>query len=66
MWIDIVSKIWNYRNNKVFRNGKVDDIELFCPAQLKYWSWLKHKRSNTYFSYSSWCLCPGECLKSVG
>jgi len=29
MWIAIMSEIWNHRSKVVFRNGKVDDIEIF-------------------------------------
>jgi len=45
MWLAIVCEIWNHRNKVVFKNGRVDDVEIFSLAQLKGWLWVKNHRN---------------------
>jgi len=52
MWVTIVIEIWNQRNKVVFNRGVVDAMEIFTLAQLKGWSWFKHKFKGCTFSYS--------------
>jgi len=65
MWMTIVTKIWNHRNKIVFKEGVVDVVEVFSLAQLKVWSWVKHKMSRMRFSYSNWYFSPVKCLEST-
>ena len=32
MWVAFVSKIWNHRNNVAFKDGVVDEEEIFSLA----------------------------------
>jgi len=66
MWVAILSELWSQRNKVAYNNGVVDYKEIFCLAQLKCWSWLKHTKHNFYDSYPEWCLCPLECIKIRG
>ena len=34
LWVTIVTETWVHRNKVVFRNGVVDNIEIFSLAQL--------------------------------
>jgi len=36
----------------VFKNGKVDDVEIFSLAQLKGWSWEKNCKQRITISFS--------------
>ncbi|KAK8470303.1 hypothetical protein PHAVU_004G108700, partial [Phaseolus vulgaris] len=60
--IGIVSEIWNHRNNVVFKNGRVDLVEVFTMVQRKIWSWVTVKERLVDFSYSYWCLEPLYCM----
>jgi len=53
------------RNQVLFKNGKIDSIEIFSLAQLKVWSWITSKDKLTNFSYPQWCLEPMECLRAI-
>jgi len=65
MWVAVVTEIWKHRNKVVFRGGVVDEVEVFCLAQLKGWEWFRHRMSRTLFSYSDWYFVPVKCLQSV-
>jgi len=69
MWtaiVTIVTEIWSQRDKVVVNNEKADNVEFFCLAQLKCWSWLKLDTSKTPFSYPERCINPIECLKTMG
>jgi len=51
IWVGIVSEIWNHRNNVVFKNGRVDLVEVFTMVQRKTWSWVTIKERLANFSY---------------
>jgi len=34
MWIAVVWTIWNHRNMIVFKQGRVDALEIYCMTQL--------------------------------
>jgi len=35
MWVTIVTKTWAHRNKVVFRNGIVDNVEIFSLAHIR-------------------------------
>jgi len=65
MWLATIGEIWNHRNGVIFKQRKVDPIEIFSHAQMVAWVWMKHKIPTTSFSYSDWILSPFTCLKSM-
>jgi len=65
MWVAIMTKISNHKNKIVFRGGVVNVVEVFFLAQLKGWSWVKHKMPRMTFSYSDWYFSPVKCLESM-
>jgi len=65
VWIAVVGELWNHRNRKVFRSGRVDHIEIFAMSQVKAWSWVVCKVRGAGFSFSDWCLEPMICMRSV-
>ena len=65
VWLAVVGELWNHRNKKVFRNGRVDHIEIFAMSQVKAWSWVASKVQGVCFSFSDWCLEPMVCMRSV-
>jgi len=65
MWLATIGEIWNHRNRVIFKQRKVDPIEIFSHAQMVAWVWMKHKIPTTSFSYSDWILSPFTCLKSM-
>jgi len=65
MWLAIIGEIWKHRNRVVFKQRKVDSIEIFGLAQVTTWVWMKHKIQSVQFSYSDWYLSPYVCLKSL-
>jgi len=62
MSLAIVWEIWKHRNKIVFRNGIVDDVEIFAMAQVSTLQWTKTGRQKVHYSFSDWCLNPRECL----
>jgi len=52
MWLAIIGEIWNHRNGVIFKQRKVDLIEIFSHARMVAWVWMKHKISVVMFSYS--------------
>jgi len=65
MWVTIIWENWKHKNNVVFNNGIVDDSEIFVMAQLKAWSWAKFISNGVNWSFTDWCLCPGQCLVNI-
>jgi len=65
VWLAVVGELWNHRNRKVFRNGRVDHIEIFAMSQVKAWSWVASKAQGVCFSFSDWCFEPMVCMRSV-
>jgi len=65
LWISIIWNTWSHRNRVVFRKEKVDVEEIFTMAQLRVWTWIKHKSPIVKFSYVEWLQCPIECIRSV-
>jgi len=61
----IIGELWKQRNKKVFKNGRVDYIEVFTMVQLQVWSWITSKVRLTCFSYSGWCLKHLLCMRTV-
>jgi len=51
MWITIVWTIWNHRNKIVFKQDRVDALEIFYMEQLNIWTWLKQRIPKAQFSY---------------
>jgi len=64
MWIVVIGKIWKQRNLIIFKNGRVNGLEIFTLVQLKVWSWLTSRVNGVSFTYVQWCLDPLACLKS--
>jgi len=62
IWVGIIGEIWNHRNMIVFKNGRVDLVEVFTVIQRKTWSWVTVKERLTDFSYSYWCFEPLCCM----
>jgi len=58
----VVCEIWNHRNKVVFKNGRVDDVEIFYLAQMKGWLWVKNRTNRITLSIWDWLLCPIHCL----
>jgi len=58
VWSGMWVAIRKHKNNVVFNNGVLDDIEIFVLAQLKAWSWAKFRPKGVNYSLSDWCLCP--------
>ena len=65
MWLAIIGEIWKQRNVVIFKQYKVDPIEIFGLAQVNAWVWMKHKIPSVKSSYSDWCLSLYTCLKSL-
>jgi len=65
MWIAIVTEIWGYRNKVVLRGGVVDELKVFCLAQLKGWEWFKHRMWITMFSYLDWYFTPVKSCHQI-
>jgi len=61
--VGIIGEIWNHRNKVVFKNGRVDLVEVFTVVQRNTWSWVTVKERLTYFCYSDWCLEPLCCMR---
>ena len=64
-WIEIIGELWKQINKKIFKNGRIDHIEIFMMVQLKVWSWVTSKVRLASFSYSDWCLKPLVCMRSI-
>jgi len=64
-WIVIILTIWNYKNNIIFNNNKVDEEEVLCIVHLYVWVWMTHRIPRTRFFYSYWIQCLKVCLKSL-
>lgn len=45
-----------------FKEGRVDNSEIFTLDQRKAWSRLTSKESLAEFTYVQWCLNPRDCL----
>ena len=52
VWITFIGELWKYKNKEIFRNGRVDHLEIFSMAQLKVWSLVASKVRLACFSYS--------------
>jgi len=52
VWIAIVGEIWKHQNMCVFKNGRVDHIEVFVVAQRKVWALITSKEKDAEFTYS--------------
>jgi len=65
VWVAIVRAIQIHINNIIFKQKKVDVVEIFSVAQLNACLWVKNKISTVRFSYSDWYWCPFECLKTM-
>ena len=65
VWVFVVVELWNHRNRKIFKNGKIDHIEIFTMVQLKVCSWMLSKIGGVGFSYSDRCLEPLVCTRFV-
>jgi len=65
IWIEIIGEIWKHRNGCIFKNDRVDHVEVFTIAQMKVWSWLLTKEHVIDFSYLDWCLKPLECMRYI-
>jgi len=63
--IAIIGEIWKHRNGCIFKNDRVDHVEVFTIAQMKVWSWLLAKEHVINFSYSDWCLEPLGCMSYI-
>lgn len=50
MWVAVERCICEQRNLIVFQKGVVDEEEIFHLAQIKVWSWMKHRPRS--FNYS--------------
>jgi len=37
MWLAIIGEIWNHRNGVIFKQRKVDLIEIFSHARMVAW-----------------------------
>ena len=53
VWITFVDKVWKHMNKNIFKNGRIDQIDIFTMVQLKVWSWVTSKVRLASFSYSS-------------
>jgi len=49
----------------MFKQGVVDAEEIFQMAQLKSWSWMKHRSYSFNYSFADWTLNPVTCIKSI-
>jgi len=56
MRMTIVWKLWNHRNNMVFKPGKMDCVKVFTIAQLRCGGWVTNNYPRVTFSYSSACV----------
>jgi len=65
IWMTVVGKIWKHRNKSIFRNNRIDHVEVFTVMQLKVWSWITSMVVVASFSYSDWCVDPLVCMKSI-
>jgi len=63
IWVGIIGEIWNHRNRVVFKNGRVDLVEVFTMVQRKTWFWVTVKEKLANFSYSNWYLQPLCCMR---
>jgi len=34
LWVAVIWKVWKHINKAIFRQGKMDDVEIFSLAQL--------------------------------
>ena len=64
IWAAVVRCIWDQRNSILFKQGVVDAEEILQLAQLKSWSWLKHRSNSFNYSFTDWTLNPILCIKS--
>jgi len=56
IWNAGVSKLWKHRNNVIFKEGVVDDLEVVALIQVKALSWITSKSLSNFFSFFDWCL----------
>jgi len=56
VWVGIICEIWNHRNMVVFKNGRVDLVEVFTVVQRKIWSWVTVKERLVNFWIDVWNL----------
>jgi len=52
IWVGIIGEIWNHRNRVVFKNGRVDLVEVFIVVQSNTWSWVTVNERFADLSYS--------------
>ena len=58
----IIEEMWKHTNKSIFRNSRIDHVEVFT---MVVWSWVIYKIVVVSFSYSDWCLDPLVCMKSI-
>jgi len=64
VWITILGEIWKHQNMFVFKNERVNHLEVFAVAQRKVWAWITSKEKDEEFTYFGWCLEPMVCMNS--
>ena len=37
MWVVVIGEIWKQRNKVIFKNGRVDHLEIYKMTQLNAW-----------------------------
>ncbi|KHN03945.1 hypothetical protein glysoja_022631, partial [Glycine soja] len=63
LWHNTCWSIWCHRNNVIFRNAEVDVNNTILFIKSMSWQWVLYKSSGKPgFFFSSWCLCPLDCL----
>jgi len=41
--IAIIREIWKHRNDDIFKNDRVNHVEVFTFVQMKVWSWMMQR-----------------------
>ena len=49
----------------IFKERRVDQLEIFMMTQLKVWSWITNKEILPNFTYYQWCMDPMSCPKQI-
>jgi len=59
IWVAIIGEIWIHRNKGIFKNWRMDLLEVFTVVQRKTWSLFTAKERLVDFSsrIGVWTLC---------
>lgn len=63
LWCVIIWRVWNTRNNVLFKGAPLDNEQVLKEILLYCWLWRKGIDNNFQYSFVQWMVHPGECLK---